>query len=81
MPEIKDRLDLPAGCFVKLGFLYTKNKVLKTEFLLVQVNEKEEGADIYYGELDDKPKKISGVVIGDMIQFSSNHVLEIISLH
>lgn len=74
IPPRQDRNCLPCRCVVKLRF----EEKGREEFLLVQVEEQEEGTTTYYGTLAECPDLVTGVMIGDQIQFTSDNVFSII---
>jgi hypothetical protein len=84
IPSASSRYELPSQCHVKLGFIVpacdrTSTKAnVHTEKMWVKVEDKEEGKDLYYGTLESIPTVISKLTVGDPIQFSAKHILDII---
>lgn len=76
IPSSRERQDLEDHCWVELGFL---DEAGSMERLIVQVNEREGGEDIFYGKLGQVPQLVKSISIGDSIQFSAKNVFHIVS--
>lgn len=70
----------PIGFACKLAFYYDKDNPKIGEFLWVSIDHKEHGEDIFYGKLEGVPEKCQNLKIGNDVQFTSEHIFEIMEL-
>lgn len=92
IPSLEDRNNVPDNYWVKLGFKTTEsdrrlsnviangadtNLSVDVERMWVQIDDRESSHGMYYGTLGNFPQIVTGIKMGQTVQFLANNILEI----